>query len=134
MENHTATSGQEILPPATNVPTILPTSSHLPALIVAAGPADGFAWDEFFAGQLRNRHTRAAYLLAVRRFLAWAGQRAPASLDQITPGMVGGYLDQHPGSLPTKKLHLAAIRAFFNDPHHRLARRHAPRPARLRPA
>jgi len=86
---------------------------HQPGLIVTAGPAAGFAWDEFFAGQLRNRHTRAAYLHAVRRFLKWAEPHA-ATIDRITPGMVGGYFDQHAGSVPTKKLHLSAIRAFFS--------------------
>lgn len=28
--------------------------------------------------------------------------------------MVGAYFDQHPGSLPTRKLHLSALRAFFD--------------------
>jgi integrase/recombinase XerD len=84
-----------------------------PALIAAAGPAAGFAWDEYFAGQIRNPHTRAAYLHAVRRFLAWVQNHCP-SLDRITPGMVGGYFNQHPGSLSTRNLHLAALRGFFN--------------------
>ncbi len=84
-----------------------------PGLIVAAGPAAGFAWDEFFSGQIRNRHTRAAYLHAVRQFLKWAEPHA-ATIDRITPGMVGWYFDQHAGSVPTKKLHLSAIRAFFD--------------------
>lgn len=88
-------------------------SSVPPGLIVAAGPAAGFAWDEFFSGHIRNRHTRAAYLLAVRRFLTWAESRA-ITIDRITPGMVGGYFDQHAGSVPTKKLHLSAIRSFFD--------------------
>ena len=84
-----------------------------PGLIAAAGPAAGFAWDEFFSGQIRNRHTRAAYLYAVRQFLKWAEPHA-ATIDRITPGMVGRYFDQHPSSVPTKKLHLSAIRAFFD--------------------
>ena len=28
--------------------------------------------------------------------------------------MIGAYLAQHPGSIPTRKLHLAALRAFFD--------------------
>jgi len=84
-----------------------------PGLIAAVGPAAGFAWDEFFSGQIRNRHTRVAYLHAVRQFLKWAEPHA-ATIDRITPGMVGGYFDQHPSSVPTKKLHLSAIRAFFD--------------------
>jgi site-specific recombinase XerD len=35
-------------------------------------------------------------------------------LPQITPGMVGTYFDQHAGSLPAKKLYLAALRGFFD--------------------
>ena len=39
-----------------------------PAIVTRAGNAGQFAWDEFFSGQLRNRHTRAAYLHAVKKF------------------------------------------------------------------
>lgn len=84
-----------------------------PALIVRAGKPAGFAWNEFFSGQLCNRNTRTAYMHAVRRFLAWADATG-ASLKDIEPGMVGEYLDQHSGSIPTKKLHLSALRAFFD--------------------
>ncbi len=83
-----------------------------PAMIIAAGPAAGFAWDEFFSGQIRNRYTRAAYLHAVRKVLAWVEPHTP-SLDRVTPGMIGAYLGQHPGSPPTRNLHLSALRRFF---------------------
>jgi integrase/recombinase XerD len=86
---------------------------RVPRLIAAAHPSASFAWDEFFGGMIRNRHTRAAYLHAIRKFLAWAEATA-GSIDRITPGMVGAYFDDHPGSVPTKKLHLAAIRALFD--------------------
>jgi site-specific recombinase XerD len=101
--------------------SLIPYSPHAqaPALIVSAGPAAGFAWDEFFAGQLRNPHTRSAYRLAVGRFLEWVALQG-VPLERITPGMVGAYFDQHPGSPPTRKLHLAALRAFFD----RLVTRH----------
>jgi site-specific recombinase XerD len=85
----------------------------VPLLVADAGERAGFAWDEFFSGHIRNRHTRAAYLHAVRRFFAWAQLRV-SSIGQITPGIIGEYFDQHTGSLPTKKLHLAALRAFFD--------------------
>ncbi|QDU45203.1 Tyrosine recombinase XerC [Symmachiella dynata] len=83
----------------------------LPSSIRDAGAA--FAWDEFFAGVIRNHHTRTAYLQAVRKFLAWV-EETETPLERISPGMVGAYFNQHPGSLPTKKLHLAALRAFFD--------------------
>ena len=85
----------------------------LPAIVLHAGKAAETAWDDFFQGKLANRHTRVAYTLAVRRFLAWA-EGEGRELHQITAGDVGRYLEQHPGSLPTKKQHIAALRRFFN--------------------
>ena len=98
-----------------SLPALVPQSKvkSLPALIASAGPAAGFAFDEFFSGRLRNPRTRAAYRLAVCRFLAWV-KAEEVPLERITPGMVGSYFDQHPGSTPTRKLHLAALRAFFD--------------------
>lgn len=91
-----------------------------PALIYEAGGPALFAWEEFFAGELRNRHTRAAYEQAVRRFLAWCQARG-LELRTITPGAVGIYLDEQRGSIPSKKLTLSALRRFFD----RLVTRHA---------
>lgn len=97
----------EILPPAgRGLTTIHP-------LVADLGPNAEFAWNEFFGAHIRNRNTRMAYLRAVTRFLAWVNTQGVV-LQQIQPGMVGQYLDQHCGSLPTKKLHLSAIRAFFD--------------------
>ena len=97
----------EIFPPASRSLAV----SSVPAAIATAGNAASFSWDEFFGAMISNRHTRTAYLHAVRRFFAWIESRDVA-LERITPGTVGAYFDQHPGSLPTKKLHLSAIRAF----------------------
>jgi hypothetical protein len=80
-----------------------------PTLILNAGPAAAFAWEEFFSASIRNAHTRAAYAPAVRRFFAWLEPRN-LRVEQITPGIVGQYFAQHPGSPPTRKLHLAALR------------------------
>ncbi len=85
----------------------------LPALISDLGPTAAFAWEEFFSGQVRNRHTRLAYLRAVRRFLAWL-EPHNIPLPRVTPGMVGKYFDLHTGSVPSKKLDLAALRAWFD--------------------
>ena len=89
------------------------TSLVAPRCITQAGAAAGFAWDEFFVGKIRNPHTRAAYLRAVRRFLNWA-EKHEMELARITPGMVGRYFDELPVSTPSKKLHLAAIRSFLD--------------------
>jgi integrase/recombinase XerD len=85
----------------------------LPAVIEAAGGAARFVWEEFFSGQLRNPHTRRAYTHAVRQFLTWAEGQGVA-LHQITPGLVGRYVDQLHLGIPSKKQHLAALRAFFD--------------------
>ncbi len=85
----------------------------LPSLITDLGPAASFVWEEFFSGQLSNRHTRLAYLRAVRRFVAWLEPK-DVPLPEVTPGMVGQYFDQHPGSIPSKKLDLAALRSWFD--------------------
>lgn len=84
-----------------------------PALVAAGGAAARFAWDEFFAGELPNPNTRATYACAVRRFLAWC-DAAGLALHTISPGHVGDYFARHPLSIPTKKVHLAAVRRFFD--------------------
>jgi hypothetical protein len=80
-----------------------------PLVIVEAATNARFAWDEFFAAQIRNPHTRAAYSLAIRRFFTWLEPRNIALTD-IEPATVGVYFAEHPGSVPTKKLHLAGNR------------------------
>jgi site-specific recombinase XerD len=93
--------------------TIKRPGQSLPALITAAGPAAAFVWDEFFTAGIRNLHTRRAYTHAVRRFLTWAESQGH-ELARLTPGQVGSYLDSLPGTIPTKKQHLAALRGFFD--------------------
>ena len=87
--------------------------TNVPQSILVAGPAARFAFDEFFSGSIRNWHTRTAYLRAVRQFLEWTTARNIGFTD-IQPGTVGSYIDQLSTSLPTKKLQLSALRAFFN--------------------
>ena len=82
-----------------------------------------FAAEEFFYGRIRNEHTRAAYLIAVKRFLEWAEKRG-LELVRISPKDVGNYLDglkKQNTSVATRKQHLAALRHFFDG----LVTRHA---------
>ena len=60
------------------------------------------------------------YLHAVQKFLAWVEGRG-LELPRITPGDVGAYIQGMDLSVPTKKLHLAVLRRFFD----RLVNRHA---------
>lgn len=87
--------------------------SGLPALIAQAGAAAGFAYEEFFFGKIRNPHTRRAYQFAVHRFLDWC-RAEHLELQQIAPKHVGHYLDRMTVGPTSKKLHLSALRHFFD--------------------
>jgi site-specific recombinase XerD len=101
---------------------ILPLPSHvsglgpagLPAIIARDGPKAGRRFIEFFTATIRNKNTRAAYAQAVRKFFDWCDDRGIESLDEISPVAVAAYIEQHPGSRPTVKQHLAAIRVLFD--------------------
>lgn len=107
-----------LVPEGSAVPSVARQGS-LPTIITEAGAAARFAWEEFFEGELPNTHTRTAYRRAVRQFLMWCEQSG-LDLQRLSPGIVGQYFGQHPGSIPTKKQHLAAIRRLFD----RLVTRH----------
>ena len=83
----------------------------LPALIVDAGPDAVARFLEFFAGRIANARTRAAYGRAVGQFLAWCEARC-LGLRSVSPLHVAAYIRTHPGSVPTVKQHLAAIRVL----------------------
>jgi integrase/recombinase XerD len=98
-------------------------SNQMPAILQRAGSAAVFAAEEFFFGRIRNPHTRAAYLRAVKQFLAWAETRG-LELVKIAPKDVGQYFDglrKKNLSVATRKQHLAALRHFFDG----LVTRHA---------
>ncbi len=96
------------------------TPRNAPAIVKAAGKNAEFAWEEFFQAEIANAHTRKNYMHAVRQFLAWVEERN-LELHRIAPGDVGEYLQGLGSAIPTKKLHLAALRRFFD----RLVNRHA---------
>ena len=75
----------------------------------AARPAAVGKFLEFFAARIANRRTRAAYGRAVGQFLVWCEARGLA-LEAVSPLHVAAYIRTHPGSAPTVKQHLAAIR------------------------
>ncbi len=101
------------------VPAIIAGRTVLPAMVERAGAAGRFAWDEFFFAEHHNPHTQAAYLRAVKRFLAWADGQG-VELPAITPGLLGQYLVGLGGSAAKRNLHLSALRGFFD----RLVNRH----------
>ena len=85
----------------------------LPAVVVMAGDRAGKRFLEFFTAHIRNANTRRAYARAVAAFFAWCDHRG-IGLHQVEPVTVAAYIEQHPGSKPTVKLHLAAIRMLFD--------------------
>ena len=89
-------------------------ASEAPAWISQAGDAARFAFEEFFYGRIRNSHTRKAYLHALRVFSAWCTTQE-IDLVQVTPGQVGRYLDSLAVAVPTRKVHLSALRRFFDE-------------------
>jgi site-specific recombinase XerD len=103
----------ELVPATSRKIADLNDCSGLPAIIDQGGGAARFAWDEFFQAEIRSELTRKAYTHAVRLFLGWCEARG-VELVQITPGMVGQYFNDHPGSPSTKKQHLAAVRKLFD--------------------
>lgn len=85
----------------------------LPVLVQQSGSTAQFAWEEFIYGRIRNHHTRAAYERAIRRFLSYCDALGK-QLSTVSPRDVGSYLDQQDYAPATKKLHLSAIRHFFD--------------------
>ena len=104
----------EALVPAVARPPAARTGSvgmALPAVIVDAGPVAVERFLEFFAASIANGRTRAAYGRAVGQFLSWCAARG-LKLRAIAPLHVAAYIRTHPGSAPTVKQHLAAIRVL----------------------
>ncbi len=91
-------------------------ADRAPVSIVAAGVrAETRVW-EFFAAQIRNKHTRRAYAQATREFLAWCESAGVASIADVMPLHVAAYIEQlgRERSAPTVKQRLAAIRHLFD--------------------
>src|SRR3954464_15760485 len=111
---HTAPDSTELLQ---SVETV--TARNAPAIVKAAGKGAEFAWEEFFQAEIANAQTRKNYMHAVRQFLAWVEGRG-LELPRVSPGDVGEYIEGLGLATPPKKLHLAALRRFFD----RLVNRH----------
>ena len=102
----------EALAPSAAAPAIVTSGAGeivLPQVIVDAGPQATARFLEFFAGRIANARTRAAYGRAVGQFLGWCEARG-LGLRDVSPLHVAAYIRTHPGSAPTVKQHLAAIR------------------------
>ena len=93
----------------------LSSTPPVPTLLAANERAQTRFW-EFFAANIRNRHTRRAYAQATREFLAWCESASVMSIVDVKPLHVAAYIEQlsRERSAPTVKQRLAAIRHLFD--------------------
>jgi hypothetical protein len=85
--------------------------ASVPALIRHAGDRAAWRFLEFFAANIRNKNTRAAYARAVWLFCEWLDERGLHELGHVNPVLVPAYIE-HLGDIlakPSVKQHLAAI-------------------------
>jgi site-specific recombinase XerD len=89
---------------------------RLPAPVARAGEDTIKRFLEFFAGSIRNRHTRRAYFRATVRFFNWCERHHIRELSAIEPLHVAAYVEQRGGEVkkPSVKQEFAAIRMLFN--------------------
>src|SRR5579871_2774880 len=92
------------------------TSQALPAMVATASYDTRQRFLEFFASNIRNRHTRRSYSLAVREFLNWCEAAGVASFRDVRPLHVAAWIEEQAQTrkAPTVKLRLAAIRHLFD--------------------
>lgn len=88
---------------------------RFPALIAREGRTAAERFIEFFAANIRNLNTRAAYATATTRFCEWA-EVHKFTLRDLRPIHVAAYIELLGERLapPTVKQHLAAIRMLMD--------------------
>jgi site-specific recombinase XerD len=69
-------------------------SSIVPELIATAGEQVQARFWEFFAANIRNKHTRRAYYQASREFLAWCKRARVDWIADVKPLHVAAYIEQ----------------------------------------
>jgi site-specific recombinase XerD len=93
----------------------LPGALAVPAAVAVAGEAAARRCVEFFAAQIRNPNTRAAYARAASDFFAWCGGHGLA-LAAVGPVHVAAWVEEIARALsaPSVKQRLAAVRMLFH--------------------
>ena len=90
-----------------------PFFGALRPLAPKAGPEVTETYIDFFTSTIRNRNTRAAYARACWQFFDWCG--APGlELKTVRPFHVAPRIEDFPGSKPTVRLKLAAVRMLYD--------------------
>ena len=102
--------------PEPPVPLRPSRNALVPSLIHRDGAEASKRYLEFFAAQLRNPNTRAAYARAAARFFDWCQDAAGVDeLVRIEPIHVAAWIERRAAevSAPTVKQELAALRKLF---------------------
>ena len=89
------------------------SSAWIPELIAAAGPEVTETYIDFFTSTIRNRNTRAAYARACWQFFEWCAAHG-LELTTVRPFHVAAWIEDFPGSKPTIKQKLAAVRMLYD--------------------
>lgn len=91
------------------------SESIVPVLIADAGDDAAKRFIEFFAAQIRNPNTRAAYSNAAIDFLSWCHDNGMVELVDIEPIHVAAWVELKTQShaAPSVKQKLAGLRALF---------------------
>ena len=89
------------------------SKAWIPELIAAAGPEVTETYIDFFTSTIRNRNTRAAYARACWQFFEWCAAHG-LELTTVRPFHVAAWIEDFPGSKPTVKLKLAAVRMLYD--------------------
>lgn len=95
---------------------LVPTRDALPALVAGGDERARTRFVEFFASNIRNPHTRRAYVRTIGEFLEWCRRRGVKALDEVRPLHVAAWIERQTRrySAPTVKQQLAAIRDLFD--------------------
>lgn len=107
-------SGLVPIPPRREISS--ESAAGLPAIIARAGQNAAKHFLEFFAGSIRNTHTRRAYLRAAFVFFKWCEDRRTRELSGIEPLHVAAFIEQRGREVnkPSVKQELAALRMLFD--------------------
>jgi hypothetical protein len=100
----------ELIPKAEfSIVTRTSSKAWIPELIAAAGPEVTETYIDFFTATIRKRNTRAAYAQACWQFFDWCAAHG-LELTTVRPFHVAAWIEDFPGSKPTNKQKLAAVR------------------------
>jgi site-specific recombinase XerD len=95
---------------------LISAGALLPSLVTVSGDRAIYRFLEFFTAQIRNLHTRRAYVKAVADFCRWIEERGIRSIADVNSSHIAAYVEalgrEH--AAPTVKQRLAAIRMMFD--------------------